>query len=285
MSKSMKKQQWDLIIKPKTGWFDIDLQGIWRYRDLIAMFVRRDFVTLYKQTILGPLWYIIQPLFTTIVFTIIFNKVANIPTDKIPPFLFYLSGNVMWAYFASCITRTSGTFTANAGIFGKVYFPRLTVPIAGVTINLLQFAIQFGLFLCFLLYFILKGAPIDLRLWIFALPVLLLQMALLGLGIGIIISSLTTKYRDLSFALGMITQLWMYATPIVYPLSLVPEWLKPWYLLNPMASIIESFRYAFLGSGTIAWSYIIMSWAMTLLFLIVGILLFSRVEKTFMDTV
>jgi lipopolysaccharide transport system permease protein len=281
----MSRQDWDLVIKPKTGWFDIDLQGLWRYRELIGMFVKRDFVTLYKQTILGPLWYIIQPLFTTIVFTIIFNKVARIPTDEIPPFLFYMSGTVMWSYFAACITRTSGTFTANAGIFGKVYFPRLTVPIAGVIINLLQFAIQFGLFLCFLLYFKANGAPIDIRLWVFALPVLLLQMALLGLGIGILISSLTTKYRDLSFALGMITQLWMYATPIVYPLSLVPEWLKPWYLLNPMASIIESFRYAFLGNGTIAWSYIGMSWFMTLLFLAVGILLFSRVEKTFMDTV
>lgn len=281
----MNESQWDLTIKPKTGWFDIDLRGIWRYRDLITIFVNRDFVTLYKQTILGPLWYIINPIFTTVVFTIIFNKVARISTDQIPPFLFYLSGNVMWAYFSSCITRTSLTFSANANIFGKVYFPRLTVPIAGVIINLLQFAIQFGLFLCFLLYFMMKGAPIDLRVWIMALPVLLLQMALLGLGIGILISSLTTKYRDLRFALPLITQLWMYATPIVYPLSLVPEWLRPWYLLNPMASIIESFRYAFLGTGTIAWSYIGMSWAMTLVFLTAGILLFSKVEKTFMDTV
>jgi len=281
----MNESQWDLTIKPKSGWFDIDLWGIWRYRDLITIFVNRDFVTLYKQTILGPLWYIINPIFTTVVFTIIFNKVARISTDQIPPFLFYLSGNVMWAYFAACITRTSLTFSANANIFGKVYFPRLTVPIAGVIINLLQFAIQFGLFLCFLFYFMMKGAPIDLRVWIIALPVLLLQMALLGLGIGIIISSLTTKYRDLRFALPLITQLWMYATPIVYPLSLVPEWLRPWYLLNPMASIIESFRYAFLGTGTIAWSYIGMSWAMTLVFLTAGILLFSKVEKTFMDTV
>ena len=281
----MKEQQWDMIIKPKTGWFDIDLRGIWRYRDLITMFIRRDFTTLYKQTILGPLWYIISPLFTTIVFTIIFNNVARIPTDKIPPFLFYLSGTVMWAYFAACITRTSATFTGNAGIFGKVYFPRLTVPIAGVIINLLQFVIQFVLFLCFLIYFKAKGAPIDLRFWVLALPVLLLQMALLGLGIGILISSLTTKYRDLSFALPLVTQLWMYATPIVYPLSLVPEWLKPWYLLNPMASIIESFRYAFLGTGTIAWSYIGMSWTMTLVLLGAGILMFSKIEKTFMDTV
>jgi len=281
----MSEHSWDLVIKPKTGWFDIDIEGLWRYRDLIGMFVKRDFVTLYKQTILGPVWYIIQPLFTTIVFTIIFNKVARIPTDEIPPFLFYMSGTVLWAYFASCLTRTSATFTANANIFGKVYFPRLTVPVAGVIINLLQFVIQFALFLCFLLYFIVQGAPISPRVWIIALPVLLLQMALLGLGIGIIISAVTTKYRDLRFALGMITQLWMYATPVVYPLSLVPQWLKPWYLLNPMASIIESFRYAFLGTGTIAWGYIVTSWSITLLLLVVGVLLFSRVEKTFMDTV
>jgi lipopolysaccharide transport system permease protein len=281
----MSKDSWDMIIKPKTGWFDIDFKGIWRYRDLIGLFVKRDFVTLYKQTILGPVWYIIQPLFTTIVFTIIFNKVARIPTDEIPPFLFYMSGTVLWAYFASCLTRTSATFTANANIFGKVYFPRLTVPVAGVIINLLQFAIQFVLFLCFMLYFIKQGTPISPRLWILALPVLLLQMALLGLGIGIIISSVTTKYRDLSFAMGMITQLWMYATPIVYPLSLVPDWLRPWYLLNPMASIIESFRYAFLGTGTITWSYISTSWFITLLLLFTGVLLFSKVERTFMDTV
>jgi lipopolysaccharide transport system permease protein len=281
----MSENSWDMIIKPKTRWFDIDFKGIWRYRDLIGLFVKRDFVTLYKQTILGPVWYIIQPLFTTIVFTIIFNKVARIPTDEIPPFLFYMSGTVLWAYFSSCLTRTSATFTANANIFGKVYFPRLTVPVAGVIINLLQFVIQFALFLCFMLYFIMQGAPITPRWWILALPVLLLQMALLGLGIGIIISSVTTKYRDLRFALGMITQLWMYATPIVYPLSLVPDWLRPWYLLNPMASIIESFRYAFLGTGTIQWSYIGTSWFLTLLLLLAGILLFSRVERTFMDTV
>ena len=280
-----RDNQWDLVIRPKTGWFDIDLKGLWRYRDLITMFVKRDFVTLYKQTILGPLWYIITPLFTTIVFNIIFNKVAQIPTDDIPPFLFYMSGNIMWAYFAACLNRTSGTFTGNAGIFGKVYFPRLSVPIAGVIINLLQFAIQFGLFACFLLFFKIKGAPVDIRLWTLALPVLLLQMALLGLGIGILISSITVKYRDLQYALGMITSLWMYATPIVYPLSLVPEWLKPWYLLNPMASIIECFRFAFLGTGTVAWSHIGISWAMTLFFLAAGILLFSRVERTFMDTV
>lgn len=272
-------------IKPKTGLFDLRLGEVWRYRDLVLMFVKRDFITLYKQTVLGPLWYIIQPLFTTLVLTIIFNKVAQIPTDEIPPFLFYMSGTVMWGYFSACLTRTSDTFHANAAIFGKVYFPRLTVPLAGVIINLLQFGIQFLLFIGFLFYFIFQGSPIDPRLWILALPVLLLQMALLGLGVGIVISSMTIKYRDLRFALGMITQLWMYATPVVYPLSLVPDWLKPWYLLNPMASIIESFRYAFLGKGTILWSYIFTSWLVTLMILFLGVIMFSKVEKTFMDTV
>lgn len=249
------------------------------------MFVKRDFVTMYKQTILGPVWFIIQPLFTTLVFTIIFGKVAKIPTDNIPPFLFYMSGTVAWSYFASCMARTSSTFSSNAGLFGKVYFPRLTVPIATVTSALLQFIIQFFLFLGFYFYFILQGAPIYPKWWIVCLPVLVLQMALLGLGMGILVSSMTTKYRDMMYAMGFLTQLWMYATPIVYPLTLVPDWLKPWYVLNPMVAIVESFRYAFLGSGAIQWSYVGISWLITLLILFAGIILFSRIEKTFMDTV
>ena len=281
----MNEQQWDMVIKPKSGWFDIHLGELWRYRDLIGMFVKRDFVTLYKQTILGPLWYIIQPLFTTLVFTIIFGKVAKIPTDNIPPFLFYLSGNVAWSYFATCLGRTSDTFNSNAGIFGKVYFPRLTVPLSTVISGLLQFAIQFILFLGFYFYFIMKGAPLFPKWWIIGLPVLLLQMALLGLGTGILVSSMTTKYKDLRFAMGFVVQLWMYATPIVYPLSLVPDWLRSWYVLNPMVAVVESFRYAFLGSGAIQWSYVGISWMVTLLLLFAGIVLFSRIEKTFMDTV
>jgi lipopolysaccharide transport system permease protein len=279
------ENEWDMIIKPKTGWFDIDLTELWRYRDLIGMFVKRDFVTLHKQTILGPLWFIIQPLFTTLVFTIIFSKVAKIPTDNLPPFLFYLSGNVAWSYFATCLGRTSDTFNSNAGIFGKVYFPRLTVPLSVIISALLQFGIQFFLFLGFYFYFMIQGAPILPKLWIAALPILLLQMALLGLGMGILVSSMTTKYKDLRYAMGFVTQLWMYATPIVYPLSLVPDWLRPWYVLNPMVSIVESFRYAFLGSGAIEWSYVATSWLVTLVILFAGIILFSRIEKTFMDTV
>lgn len=278
-------ETWDMIIKPKTGWFDIHLGELWCHRDLIGMFVKRDFTTLYKQTILGPLWYIIQPLFTTLVFTIIFGNVAKIPTDKIPPFLFYMSGNVTWSYFAVCLARTSDTFNSNAAIFGKVYFPRLTVPLSAVLIGLLQFGIQFVLFIGFYLYFIFQKAPILPKYWILFLPVLLFQMALLGLGTGILVSSMTTKYKDLKFAMGFVTQLWMYATPIVYPLSIVPDWLRPWYVFNPMVAIVESFRYAFLGSGVIQWSYVSTSWLVTLFILFCGIILFSRIEKTFMDTV
>jgi homopolymeric O-antigen transport system permease protein len=280
-----KEQQWDLIIKPKSGWFDIDLKELWRYRDLIGMFVKRDFVTYYKQTILGPLWYIIQPLFTTIVFTIIFGRVAKIPTDNIPPFLFYMAGNVIWGYFSVSLNATSGTFNTNAGIFGKVYFPRLTVPLATIIVNFLQFFIQLGLFLGFYIYFIYKGAPIHPTLWVVTLPILLVQMALLSFGLGILISSMTTKYKDLRFAMGFLVQLWMYGTPIVYPLSQVPHWLLPYYILNPMVAIVESFRYAFLGTSAIKISYVGLSWAVTLALVFFGIVLFSRIEKTFMDTV
>jgi len=276
---------WDMVIRSKTGWFDINFKELWQYRDLIALFVRRDFVTFYKQTILGPLWYIIQPLFTTIVFTIIFGRVAKISTDELPPFLFYMSGNVMWGYFSASLQATSNTFTTNASIFGKVYFPRLTVPLATIIVNFLQFFIQFGLFLGFYFYFMSKGVPIRPTIWIVGLPILLLQMAMLGMGIGILISSMTTKYKDLRFAMGFLVQLWMYASPIVYPLSQIPDWLLPYYVLNPMVSIVESFRYAFLGTSAIQWHHIAISWAMTLFLLFAGIVLFSRIEKTFMDTV
>lgn len=281
----MSEHQWDMVIKPKTGWFDIDLQELWRYRDLIAMFVKRDFVTFYKQTILGPLWYIIQPLFTTIVFTIIFGRVAKIPTDSLPPFLFYMAGNVMWGYFSTSLTSTSNTFNANAAIFGKVYFPRLTVPLATVIVNFLQFFIQLALFLGFYFYFRLKGTPVQANVWIMALPVLMVQMALLSFGLGILLSSMTTKYKDLRFAMAFVVQLWMYATPVVYPLSQVPEWLLPYYILNPMVALVESFRYMFFGTSAVQWSQIGISWLVTLLVVFAGVVLFSRIEKTFMDTV
>lgn len=276
---------WTMEIRSKSGWFDIDLSELWRYRDLIILFVKRDFVAFYKQTVLGPLWFLLQPLLTTVIFTIIFSNIAHISTDGLPPFLFYMAGTVAWTYFASCMTQTSNTFINNAGIFGKVYFPRMVVPISIVISNLLTFAIQFLLFLVFAGYFYLKGSALHPNLWIVLFPFLLIQMAALGLGMGILISSMTTKYRDLALALGFGAQLWMYATPVVYPLSQIPakwQWL---FALNPMTAIVETFRYMFLGSGAIQPWMIGVSLGMTILILSLGIVLFSRVEKTFMDTI
>jgi lipopolysaccharide transport system permease protein len=279
------QEQWTTIIRPVSGWLNFNLAELWKYRDLIALFVRRDFVATYKQTILGPLWFLIQPLFSTIVFTIIFGKIAKIPTDGMPPMLFYMAGIVSWNYFSTCMTNTANTFVANASIFGKVYFPRLAVPVSVVIINLATFAIQFALFLCFLFYFMLRGAPIHPSPWILLIPLLMVQMGILGLGIGIIVSSLTTKYRDLTFVVGFGTQLWMYATPIVYPMSQIPEKWQWLYALNPMAAIVETFRFAFLGAGSINTTALLISASMTLTLFVVGVVLFSRIEKTFMDTV
>lgn len=276
---------WTSVIGPKRGWCDIRVKELFYYWDLIILFVRRDFVAIYKQTILGPLWFLLQPLFSTIVFTIIFGKIARIPTDGLPQILFYMSGIVVWNYFAGCLTSTSDTFVKNASIFGKVYFPRLVVPISVVMTNLLTFLIQFVLFLAFFFYFFLKGSSIHPNLWILTTPVLLIQMAALGLGVGIVVSSMTTKYRDLAFAVGFGVQLWMYATPVVYPMSQIPmkwQWI---YALNPMAVIVETFRFAFLGAGSIQSWHLGLSLAVTLLIIVAGIILFSRIEKTFMDTV
>lgn len=278
-------EQWTETIQPVSGWFDIRLGELWRYRDLIMLFVRRDFVAIYKQTILGPLWYLIQPITTTLVFTVIFGRVAKLPTDGLPQMLFYLSGVIAWRYFADCLSKTSNTFVANAGIFGKVYFPRLCIPISVVISNLIGFSIQFLLFLCFFFYYWSTGADIHPQWVLFLLPLMMLQMAALGLGFGIIVSAMTTKYRDLTHLVGFGVQLWMYGTPIVYPASMVPEkW--HWALnLNPMAPIIEAFRYAFLGVGTVNFTSIATSAVMTVVILAIGIVLFSRIEKSFMDTV
>ncbi len=279
------REQWSRILTPKRSWFDLSLGELWRYRELIWLFVKRDFVTFYKQTILGPLWYVIQPVLTTVVFTFIFGKVAQISTDDTPAFLFYLSGTVCWTYFSSCLIKTSNTFIKNAGIFGKVYFPRLSVPISIVIINLVQFMIQFVLFLGVYAFYYFRGAILVPNTIALLLPLLILQMALLGLGSGIFVSSLTTKYRDLSFAMNFAVQLWMYATPIVYPLSIVSEKYRWVYLLNPMTSVIEVFRYGFLGAGVVKLPYILTSWGITLGILLVSLLLFTRIEKDFMDTV
>lgn len=249
------------------------------------MFVRRDFVAFYKQTILGPLWYIVQPLLTTSVFTVVFNRIASIPTDGLPPFLFYLTGLVLWNYFASCMTKTSDVFVANAGIFGKIYFPRLAVPVAIIITNVATFAIQFALVCAFLAFFALRGVPLSPSPWLFAIPLLVLQVAALALGVGILLSSMTTRYRDMSFLVGFGTQLWLYATPVVYPLSQVPERWQWIMLLNPMAPLIEIFRKALLGTGTLYPSHLIASVCSTAVLLCVGLVLFSRIARTSMDTV
>jgi len=276
---------WDLIIRPQTGWFDLHLADLWRYRDLTMLFVWRDFVAQYKQTILGPLWHIIQPLFTTLLFTLIFGKIANLPTDSLPPMLFYMAGITAWNYFAECLNRTAGTFILNAGIFGKVYFPRLCIPISVVISNIIKFGIQFALFLSFMLFFWLKGSPIHPNAAIALTPLLLVLMAALGLGCGIIVSSLTIKYRDLQVLVAFGVQLAMYATPVIYPMSIFPHAHRWMLLVNPMAPIVETFRYAFLGEGLFSPTYLATSVAITTAILLIGVLLFNHVERTFMDTV
>ncbi|WP_110954074.1 ABC transporter permease [Anaerosinus massiliensis] len=280
-----EKIQWTSVIKPTNGWFDINIKELWQYRDLIMMFVKRDFVAVYKQTILGPLWFFLQPIFTTVVFTVVFGQIAKLPTNGVPQILFYLSGTVMWNYFAACLNTTSNTFISNAGIFGKVYFPRMVMPISVVITQMMTFAIQFGLFLLFLLYFLFQGSGVSPNAWILFTPVLLLQMACLGLGCGIIVSSLTTKYRDLSLLVTFGVQLWMYATPVVYPMSMVSGKLALLMALNPMTAIIEIFRFAFLGGQLISLWYWGISIGITLFLLLIGVILFSKVEKNFMDTV
>jgi lipopolysaccharide transport system permease protein len=281
-----KQEHWTQVISPKRSWFDLNLNELWRYRDLIMLFVRRDFVSVYKQTILGPLWHIIQPLLTTFVFYFVFNRIANLPTDGIPPILFYLSGVIVWTYFAECLNKTSATFIDNASIFGKVYFPRLTVPVSKVIVGLLTFGVQFGMFLAFYLYFLFQG-QIGLPNWyVLMIPYLLLLMASLGLGLGIIVSSMTTKYRDLRFLVGFGVQLAMYATPVIYPLSAIKNETLRYYLsLNPVAPVVEGFRYALVGKGSFDLSMLGYTTIVAVIIFLFGVAFFHRVEKTFMDTV
>jgi lipopolysaccharide transport system permease protein len=274
-----------MVISPRRNLFDLRLGDLWRYRDLVLLFVWRDFVSIYKQTILGPLWYLIQPLLTTITFTVVFGNIADLPTDGLPQFLFYMSGNVVWSYFAAALTKTSDTFTANAGLFGKVYFPRLAVPVSILISNLITFAIQFAFFLLFVAFFALRGAAVQPNQWMLLTPLLLLMMAGLGLGFGIIISSLTTKYRDLRFLVSFGVQLLMYATPVIYPISAIPERYRWLILANPMTPIVEAFRYAFLGAGTVDAGHLLYSFVFMLVVVAAGVVIFNRVEQTFMDTV
>ena len=284
---SRKYNNWDMVITPHRGWFDLNIDEIWSYRDLLWLFVKRDFTTFYKQTILGPLWFFIQPLISTIVFSIIFNRVAKIPTDEIPPNLFYMSGIIAWNYFSNCLTATSNTFTMNSSLFGKVYFPRIILPLSKVISGLATFSIQFIMFFGFYIYYLNIGNNyINPSLYTLSLlPIMIIQMAMLGLGLGMIISSLTTKYRDLSYLVTFGTQLLMYASPIVYPLSVVPEKFKGLIIANPMTPIIEGFRQAFIGKGHLELGMLSYSVMFTLITLFFGILVFNKVEKSFIDTV
>ena len=283
----MKEQEinWTMVIKPRKKWFDINLKDIWRYRDLIALFVRRDFVSQFKQTILGPIWFLIQPLITTLMFVFVFGNIAGIPTDGVPKILFYMTGLLGWNYFSKSITSTSNTFVANASIFGKVYFPRLCIPISVVLSNFIHFFIQFAFLTCFMIYYKITGADFTPNIYILLLPLLLLIMAALGLGFGILISSLTTKYRDLTHLVTFGVQLWMYMTPIIFPLSEIHGTYRTLILLNPMTSIVESFKYALLGAGSFEWFHLIYSGVFAIIILGIGILSFNRVEQSFMDTV
>ena len=276
------------IIIPKKNLFDINLKEIWQYKDLLFLFVRRDFVATYKQTVLGPLWFIIQPIFTTLMFTLIFGKLASIPTDGLPPILFYMCGITCWNYFSESLSKTSNTFTSNANIFGKVYFPRLIVPISIIISNMVKFIIQGIIFLLVFFYYYLIGANINPNITIAVLPLLLLLMAGLGLGFGILISSLTTKYRDFQFLVVFGVQLFMYATPVVYPLSLAKEKLGSYSWIafaNPMSSIVEAMKYAFLGQGQFSWYHLLYSFIFMIILLATGVIIFNKVEQNFMDTV
>lgn len=280
------QEKWDLVIQPSTTLFDLHLKDVWRYRDLLVMFVKRDFVAKYKQTILGPLWHVIQPALTTIMFLLLFGKIANISTDGIQPILFYLSGITIWNYFASCLTNTANTFIANANIFGKVYFPRLVLPLSVVVSNIIQLLIQFGLLAGMMIYYHFNGYPIQLGLNILLVPILVLMMAGLGLGLGIIISSLTTKYRDFAVLLTFVVQLGMYITPIAYPLSFVKDKSYKWIFdLNPLSSIVEAFRYILFGKGSFGGYGLLYSGLFIVVVLLVGTITFNKVERNFMDTV
>jgi lipopolysaccharide transport system permease protein len=279
------KREYQYAITPKDKFLDLRLKDIWQYRDLLVLFVRRDFVATYKQTILGPIWFIIQPLLTTIVFTIVFGNIAKLSTDGLPPMLFYLAGVTSWNYFAECLKKSADTFTANAGIFGKVYFPRIIVPLSITITNIITFGIQLTLFLGFLAYYMFTGASIAPNWYICTLPLLVLTMGFMGLGFGLYLTSMTTKYRDFKFLVAFGVQLLMYATPVIYPVSEVPEKYQWIILANPMTSIIETFRYAFLGAGNMSWSGLAYSVGFTLVLFISGLLLFNKTEKNFMDTV
>lgn len=283
-------EKFTTTIKSKSSVFDFNLKELWKYRDLIMLFVKRDFVALYKQTVLGPAWAVIQPLLTTVVFTFIFGNIAGLAADGVPSFVFYFSGTFLWTYFSTCLTNTANTFLNNRAILGKVYFPRLVMPVSTVLSNLIMLGIQFLFFMIFLVYYWISGQGVQPNLYALMFPVLVLQMACLSLGTGIIISALTTKYRDLAMLITFGVQIWMYASPVAYDMYSLPVFAPggeyhALFMCNPVTSIINVFRYGFLGIGEIEWMYYFISWGVTFLLLFVGVMMFNRVEKTFMDTI
>jgi len=278
-------EPWTTVIRPKNKLLQIDLKEIWQYRDLFTLFVKRDIITQYKQTILGPAWFFIQPALTTIMYMVVFGGIAGISTDGLPQPLFYLAGIVCWQYFADCINKTSSTFTANQAIFGKVYFPRLIMPLATVSSNLVRMGIQFLLFIAVYAYYLVMNADVAPNTYALLIPVLILMLAGLALGFGIIISSLTTKYRDLTLLFTFVVQLWMYATPVIYPLSTMSPKMQKIMSLNPVTSIVETFKYGTLGVGTFSWGSLTYSFVFMLALLAVGVVVFNKVQRSFMDTV
>lgn len=280
------KQQYHYHITSKRRWFELNLKEVWQYRDLIWLFTRRNFVLTYKQTILGPIWIFLNPFITSVIYTFVFGGIAGIETDGVPHILFYMCSNAIWAYFAACVNYNANSFRSNAGVFGKVYFPRLTVPISNMLVAAIRFFIQMLMLAGFLIYYLFRGEVSPNWAYWPLIPVVLLHLGMMGLGFGITVSSMTTKYRDLSMLVGFGVQLWMYATPIVYPLSTLGEGtMRTILLLNPVTMPVEVFRYALLGQGTIIPEYLAISWAFTLVMILFGIMIYNRVEKTFMDTV
>jgi lipopolysaccharide transport system permease protein len=283
---STEEKDWSMIIRPSRGWFDLRLKEVWNYRDLLLLLVRRDIVTVYKQTLLGAFWFVLPPILNTIIYFILFGLIAKVSTGGINPILFYLSGLIAWGYFADCINRTATTFRANAGVFGKVYFPRLIVPLSSVISAIIKFGVQLILLSLTLVYFVWAGDPASPQLqYLWLLPFLLLLMMVIGLSFGIIISSLTTKYRDLSNMVPFAVQILMYATPVIYPASIIPDKYRWIFEVNPLSSIIEAFRYIFLGIDKISWPLLAYSAVFAIVALVIGLVMFNRTEKDFMDTV
>lgn len=280
------EEKWDLVIEPQRHLFDLRLKTLWKYRDLLVLFVKRDISLVYKQTILGPVWFFLQPVMTTVIYVFVFGNIASISTDGLPKPLFYLSGIVIWNYFSDCFIQTSDTFVKNSDIFGKVYFPRLITPLSVISSGIIKFFIQFVLFIALYLYYILlQGVAVQPQIEILLLPIFLIVMSLLGLGFGLIFSSLTTKYKDLKFLIQFGVQLLMYATPVIYPLSTIPEKYHLYFKLNPITHVIEGFKFAFLGRGFYESTWLLYSVGFTAIILLLGIVIFNRTEKDFMDTV